>query len=92
MQFRDESHRQAVRAAFLRITADPTWNILNEFAEGAIYDLEQKSIQEDDEIKAKTFRYDARGARRFWENFLGMVEIAKSGDKDPGENFLEVVM
>ena len=26
MQFRDESHRQAVRAAFLRITADPTWN------------------------------------------------------------------
>ena len=92
MQFRDESHRQAVRAAFLRITADPTWNTLQDFAEEAIYELEQKSLQADDEDKAKTFRHDARGARKFWDTFLGKVESAKSGDVDPGENFLEVVM
>ena len=92
MQFRDESHRQAVRAAFLRITADQTWNVLRDFADEAVYELEQKCIQEDDEEKAKTYRHDARGARRFWEKLLGKVEAAKSGDMDPGENFLEVVM
>lgn len=92
MQFRNDDHRQAVRAAFLRITGDITWATLREFADEVIYNLEQKSIQEDDEDKARTFRYDARGARKFWENFLGMVDAAKSGDKDPGENFLEVIM
>lgn len=93
MQFRDEPHRQAVRAAFLRITADVSWGTMREFAEEVIYHLEQKSMQEDDEDKAKTYRHDARGARKFWENFLGMVESAKSGDT-PAKNddFLEVVM
>lgn len=92
MEFKNEQHRQAVRAAFLRITADATWNTLRDFADEAVYDLEQKSLREDDEEKAKTFRHDARGARKFWEMFLGKIEAAKSGDADPGENFLEVVM
>jgi hypothetical protein len=90
MQFRDERHQQAVRAAFLRITADPTWKILCDFAAESVVELEQKSIREDDEEKAKTYRHDARGARKFWQNFIFKIEAAKSGDPDPGENSLDV--
>lgn len=93
MEFRDEAHRQAVRAAFIRITADATWNTLRDFADEAVYQLEQKCIQEDDEEKAKTFRHDARGARKFWEQMLSMVEVMKSGDAPPkNDDFLEVIM
>ena len=92
IQFRDEAHKQAVRAAFLRITADQTWGMLREFAEEVVYELEQKSLREDNEDKAKTFRHDARGARKFWEKFLGMVEAAKSGDAPVSTDFLEIIM
>lgn len=93
MQFRDEAHRQAVRAAFIRITSDSTWNTLRDFADEAVYELEQKSLQEDDEEKAKTFRHDARGARKFWEKLLSAVEVMKSGDAPPTNvDFLEVIM
>lgn len=89
MEFRNEQHRQAIKAAFLRITADQSWSVMRELADEVIYTLEQKSLREDDEEKAKTYRHDARGARRFWELWLQQIELAKSGDND---NFLEVVM
>ena len=93
MEFRDEAHRQAVRAAFIRMTADPTWPYLKQIFEESIYNLELKSINEDDEDKAKIFRYDARGARKLWQWVLEMVELVQSGDPAPKNNdFLEVVM
>lgn len=90
MEFRNEAHRMAVRAAFLRLTADQSWSVIREFADEVVYNLEQKSLQEDDEDKAKTYRHDARGARRFWAGLLQQIELAKGGES--GDNFLEVVM
>ena len=90
MEFRDDAHRQAVRAAFIRITADQSWSVIRDLADEAVYQLEQKCLQEDDEEKAKTYRHDARGARRFWEQLLRLVELAKGGES--GDNWNEVVM
>lgn len=89
MQFRSEAHRLAVKQAFLRITSDNSWSVMREIADEVVYELEQKSLQEDDEELAKTYRHDARGARRFWEKFLKAIEIAKESE---GDNFLEVIM
>jgi hypothetical protein len=90
MEFRDEAHRQAVRVAFLRLTADQSWNVIRTLADEAVYELEQKSLQEDDEEKAATYRHDARGARKFWEKLLRNIELAKGGDA--GESWNEVIM
>lgn len=90
MEFRSEEHRLAVKAALMRVTADPNWAVLRSLAEEVVYSLEQKSLQEDDEEKAKTFRHDARGARRFWSKWLAMIEVTKDGQA--GEDFLEVIM
>jgi len=90
MEVRNDAHRMAIKAALIRITADQSWNVMRELAEEVVYNLEQKSLQEDDEERAKTFRHDARGARKFWAQWLGAIEAAKSADSS--ENFLEVVM
>lgn len=66
--------------------------MLRTMAEEAVYALEQKSLQEDDEVRAKTYRSDARGARKFWEKWLRAIELAKQGEGTTDENFLEVVM
>lgn len=89
MEFRSEAHKLAVKQAFIRVTSDASWTAMRDLADEVIYNLEQKSLQEDDEEKAKTFRHDARGARKFWEKWLGMIELAKETD---GDSFLEVVM
>jgi len=89
MEFRSEAHRLAVKQAFIRITSDNSWSVMREIAEEAVYRLEQKSLQEDDEEKGKTYRHDARGAKKFWEKFLQAIEVAKESE---GENFLEVIM
>ena len=90
VEFNSEEHRMAVKAALIRITADNSWSVLRNLAEEVIYNLEQKSLQEDDEDKAKTFRHDARGARAFWAKWLGAIEAAKGGDSN--KDFLEVIM
>ena len=82
----------AVKAAFLRITADQSWETMRELADETVYLLEQKSLQEDDEAKALTYRHDARGARRFWEQWLLMIDSVKGGEVGLDENFNEVVM
>lgn len=92
MEFRSEEHRVAVKAALIRLSSDPCWSVIREFAEDAVYSLEQKAIQEDDKEKRDTFICDARGARRFWKALLTAVDLAKGVDKQDDDNFLEVVM
>ncbi len=89
MEYRNEAQRLAIKQAFIRLTSDQSWSVIQQLAEEAIYNLEQKSLQEDDEEKAKTYRHDARGARKFWEKLLKAIEVAKDSD---GPEFLEVVM
>ena len=91
MEFRNEAQKLAVQRAFMRITADDSWPVMKLVAEETVYALEQKSLQEDDEEKAKTYRHDARGARRFWEQWLHMIEVLKAGEP-PADTFNEVVM
>ncbi len=91
MEFRNDSQKIAVRRAFLRITSDDSWPVMRQLAEETIYALEQKSLSEDDEEKAKTYRYDARGARRFWAQWLQMIEVLKTGE-EPVDTFLEVAI
>jgi hypothetical protein len=91
VEFRSEQQKMAVKAAFLRITGDNSWEFMKQLAEESIYALEQKALQEDDEEKAKTYRHDARGARKFWAKWLKMIEIVKSSDTVE-DNFMEVVM
>lgn len=88
----NEQQRLALRAALIRLSSDQSWTMLRTMAEEAVYALEQKSLQEDDEAKAKTFRADARGARKFWQKWLRAIELAQSGQGTANENFLEVVM
>jgi hypothetical protein len=90
MEIRNEAQRMAIKAALIRITADNSWTVMRDLADEVIYNLEQKSLQEDDEEKAKTYRHDARGARKFWAQWLGAIEQAKGADSS--EDFLEVVM
>lgn len=93
MEFRNESHRMAVKAALIRITADQSWQVMRQFAEETLGALERKALMEDDEDKAKTFRFDARGARKFWESFQQLIETTKLQDNEPKEDdFLEVIM
>jgi len=90
MEFNSEAQRMAVKAAFIRITSDQSWQVLRVFADDCVRELEQKALMEDNEDKAKTYRHDARGARKFWDNFLRQIDLAKGAES--GENFLEVVM
>lgn len=91
MEFRSEAQLLAVRRAFLRITSDESWQVMRHLAEETIYQLEQKSLAEDDDTKAKTFRYDARGARRFWEQWLRVIELIKT-EQSTSDTFLEVAI
>jgi hypothetical protein len=84
--------RQAVRNALVFVSGTQAWEILRDFADQTIYALEQKALREDNDVQANVYRYDARGARKFWENWLNLVEIAKSAEVIPGEYFNEVVM
>lgn len=90
MEFRSEAQLLAVKKAFLRITSDEAWPVMRQLAEETIYQLEQKSLSEEDETKAKVYRYDARGARRFWQSWLRTMELVRDGEPVP--EFLEVVM
>lgn len=90
MEFRNEEHRLAIKAALIRISSDPAWSVMRDLADEVVYTLERKALDEDDEEKAKTFRHDARGARRFWMKWLGLIDVTKDGSA--GNDFLEVIM
>lgn len=90
MEFNSEAQRLAVKNALIRISSDPAWSVMQQLAEQVIGTLEHKAIDEDDEEKAKTFRHDARGARKFWAKWLGMIEVTRDGSAD--NDFLEVIM
>jgi hypothetical protein len=83
---------QAVRNALVFVASNQAWAVLCDFADHTIYELEQKALREDNDVQANVYRYDARGARKFWEKWLKLVEIAKSSEVIPGEYFNEVVM
>jgi len=89
MEIRNDAQRMAIKAALIRFTSDQSWTVIRNLADETVYNLEQKSLQEDDEEKAKTYRHDARGARRFWAGLLKLIELAKEAD---GDNFNEVIM
>lgn len=91
MEFRSEAQLLAVKKAFLRITSDESWPVMRQLAEETIYQLEQKSLTEDDEDKARTYRHDARGARKFWQQWLRVIDLIKA-DQETKQEFLEVVM
>jgi hypothetical protein len=84
--------RQAIRNALVFVSGNQAWAILRDFADVTIYQMEQKALREDNDVQANVYRYDARGARKFWENLINLVEIAKSSEVMPGEYFNEVVM
>lgn len=91
MEFRSEAQRLAFKKAFMRITADESWQAMRVLAEETIHALEQKSLNEDDEDKARTYRGDARGARRFWQQWLKLIELVKD-DQSAQQEFLEVAI
>lgn len=91
MEFRSEAQRLAFKKAFMRVTADESWAAMRQLAEETIYQLEQKSLAEDEEEKAKAFRHDARGARKFWQQWLKMIDLVKD-DQPVTQEFLEVAI
>jgi hypothetical protein len=91
VEFRSESQRIAIKRAFFRITSDDSWPVMKQLAEETVYALEQKSLAEDDEEKAKTYRHDARGARKFWAQWLMLIDQVK-GDEETKDTFLEVAI
>jgi hypothetical protein len=78
--------RVSLKMALISLTASPAWETIRGMANQAIYELEQKAIQEDDEAKGRTYRADARGARKFWETWLRNIGFAQCVD-DNTEDF-----
>lgn len=91
VEFRSEAQLLAVKKAFLRITSDESWAVMRQLAEETIYQLEQKSLNEDDEDRARVYRNDARGARRFWQQWLRIIELIKT-EQSVSETFIEVAI
>jgi hypothetical protein len=91
VEFRSEAQLLAVKKAFLRITSDESWAVMRQLAEETIYQLEQKSLNEDDEDKARAYRYDARGARKFWQQWLRVIDLIKN-DQEVKQEFIEVAI
>ena len=72
--------RVSFKMALISLTASPAWETIRGMADQAIYEMEQKALQEDDDAKGRTYRSDARGARKFWEKWLRNIEFAKCLD------------
>lgn len=90
MEYRSEEHRLAVKAALLRITSDPSWAVIRDLADQTVYAMEQKALSEDDKEKREAFIFDARGARKFWAKWLGLIQVARDGEA--GEAPEEVIV
>lgn len=90
IQVRNEAQKLAIKQAFIRLTSDASWPVLRELAEEVVYNLEQKALTEDDRDKRDAYIFDARGARKFWAEWLRQIELAKNGEPLT-DTFLEVV-
>jgi hypothetical protein len=77
-----------MKAALIETTASRGWFYIDKFAETIVRELETKALAEDDDQKANGLRRDARGARKFKDELLKRIALAK---KQEPENFLEVV-
>ena len=77
-----------MKASLIETTASRGWPYVLKFAESVIRDLEREAIAEEDDAKANGMRRDARGARKFKDELLRRIDIAKL--QDPS-TFIEVI-
>lgn len=76
-----------MKAGLIETTASRGWSYIEKFAETVVRELEQKAIDEEDDIKGNGLRRDARGARKFKDELFRRINLAKA--QEP-ETFLEV--
>lgn len=76
-----------LKAALTETTASRGWNYVVKFAETVVRELEKEALAEDDDVKANGLRRDARGARKFKDELLRRIDLAKN--QDPS-TFIEV--
>lgn len=77
----------AMKAALIETTSTRGWLFVEKFSETILRDLEREAIAEEDDSKANGLRRDARGARKFKEELLKRIHLAKALEAD---SFLEV--
>lgn len=78
-----------MKAALIEVTSSRGWTYVEKFAETVVRNLEQAAIAEEDDAKANGLRRDARGARKFKDELMKRIAMAKH--QEP-ENFIEVSM
>lgn len=76
-----------MKAALIETTASRGWVYIDKFSETVVREMEKKAIAEEDDAKANGLRRDARGARKFKEELMQRINLAKN--QEP-ENFLDV--
>lgn len=85
----------AMKAAFIAMSSMAGWEYFCKFAEAVIRDMEKEAIAEDDDARANGLRRDARGARKFWDDLRGRIELAKSQptgtQDDPSDEFYAIL-
>lgn len=84
----DNNDLMVMKAALIETTATRGWSYVEKFAETVVRDLEKTAIAEDDDAKANGLRRDARGARKFKDELLRRISIAKSMETE--DTFIEV--
>lgn len=77
-----------MKASLIETTASRGWPYVIKFAETILRNLEQEAIVEEDDAKATGLRRDARGARKFKDELIRRIELAKS--QEPS-TFIEVI-
>lgn len=83
-----------VKAEFLQLTSSSGWLRFKKFSESVLRDLEKDALMEDDDEKASGLRRDARGARKYFDEVMRRIDLAKDREflPDDAESFLDVVM
>lgn len=84
----DNNDLMVMKAALIETTATRGWSYVEKFAETVVRDLEKTAIAEDDDAKANGLRRDARGARKFKDELLRRISIAKNMETE--DTFIEV--
>lgn len=77
-----------MKAALLEMTASRGWVYVERFAEAILRDLQREAIDEEDDAKANGLRRDAKGARKFKDELIRRIQMAKS--QEPSQ-FLEII-
>ena len=78
-----------MKAALFECTSSRGWRYIEKYAETIVRNLEQEAISEEDDVKANGLRRDARGARKFKDELIRRINLAKN--QEPAQ-FLEVSM